>query len=594
MTELYVMTRYLRPDLLKQSNTEFFDSWASTFGKIVARDDTGLDGKLQVKTSFSKFTNLPELMATYKEFADIQSQETLNLPRPELKSGKVQIVSVDASPEQKRYIQEIAERAKAIQNGNPIPRANGKEDCYPVLTNEAKILGLGNRVIKTLYEKQNIPLPEDFVEDEYSKVDKCIDNVVEIYNRENSKGNSKAVQIIFSDVAVNSDNGNFSAYEYIKQQLAKKGIPENEIVFGPKSDAKDRADIFKKINEGTYRVVIASTQTLGTGANIQQNMYALHHLDIPWKPSDFEQREGRILRQGNVNKEVEIFNYVTKGTFDSFLYQTVLNKAKFISQILDNDIPARVCEDADEKVLSFGEILAVAEGNPLFKELATKKNELAELKLLYNRYQGETIDMKKSLPRLEENLQNSNKLLGLLEADKRDAPKEFSIKDNNGKAYTDKKEINEFLNHVVKNKWENDDYNATFFVGDFKVEYNLPKYFDAPATFTVSNSVTYTIELKSTPDLDRIDTTLSTRLNNLFENGIDKRIADTTNRIEELKMNIQQSNERINTPFEHLDTLTTLEKDVEALTDKIYSEQSEDIKPEAETKLNEASNSMTM
>lgn len=594
MTELYVMTRYLRPDLLKQSNTEFFDSWASTFGKIVARDDTGLDGKLQVKTSFSKFTNLPELMATYKEFADIQSQEKLNLPRPELKSGKVQIVSVDASPEQKRYIQEIAERAKAIQNGNPIPRANGKEDCYPVLTNEAKILGLGNRVIKTLYEKQNIPLPEDFVEDEYSKVDKCIDNVVEIYNRENSKGNSKAVQIIFSDVAVNSDNGNFSAYEYIKQQLAKKGIPENEIVFGPKSDAKDRADIFKKINEGTYRVVIASTQTLGTGANIQQNMYALHHLDIPWKPSDFEQREGRILRQGNVNKEVEIFNYVTKGTFDSFLYQTVLNKAKFISQILDNDIPARVCEDADEKVLSFGEILAVAEGNPLFKELATKKNELAELKLLYNRYQGETIDMKKSLPRLEENLQNSNKLLGLLEADKRDAPKEFSIKDNNGKVYTDKKEINEFLNHVVKNKWENDDYNATFFVGDFKVEYNLPKYFDAPATFTVSNSVTYTIELKSTPDLERIDTTLSTRLNNLFENGIDKRIADTTNRIEELKMNIQQSNERINTPFEHLDTLTTLEKDVEALTDKIYSEQSEDIKPEAETRLNEASNSMTM
>ena len=294
MTELYVMTRYLRPDLLKQTNTEFFDSWASTFGNIVARDETGLDGKLQIKTSFSQFTNLPELMAMYKEFADIQSQEKLNLPRPELKGGKVQIVDVEASPEQKRYIQEIAERAKAIQNGNPIPRANGKEDCYPVLTNEAKILGLGNRVIKALYEKQNIPLPEDFVEDEYSKVDKCIDNVVEIYNRENNKGNNKAVQIIFSDVAVNSDNGNFSAYEYIKQQLIEKGIEKNEIVFAPKSDAKDRADIFKKINEGTYRVVIASTQTLGTGANIQQNMYALHHLDIPWRPSDFERAPVKV------------------------------------------------------------------------------------------------------------------------------------------------------------------------------------------------------------------------------------------------------------------------------------------------------------
>lgn len=573
MTELYVMTRYLRPDLLKQTNTEFFDSWASTFGNIVARDETGLDGKLQIKTSFSQFTNLPELMAMYKEFADIQSQEKLNLPRPELKGGKVQIVDVEASPEQKRYIQEIAERAKAIQSGNPIPRANGKEDCYPVLTNEAKILGLGNRVIKALYEKQDIPLPEDFVEDEYSKVDKCIDNVVEIYNRENNKGNNKAVQIIFSDVAVNPDNGNFSAYEYIKQQLIEKGIEENEIVFAPKSDAKDRADIFKKINEGTYRVVIASTQTLGTGANIQQNMYALHHLDIPWRPSDFEQREGRILRQGNVNKEVEIFNYVTKGTFDSYLYQTVLNKAKFISQILDNDIPARVCEDADEKVLSFGEIMAVAEGNPLFKKLASKKNELVELKMLYSRYQNETLDMKRDLPRMEENLQSYRNRLNSIKFDLSTVSDKFEIKDSAGKTYSESKDINEYLNSIVKAKWKNADFKASFKVGEFLVEYELPKYNSAPATFKINNSLQYTIELKSQPELEHIDTSLGIRLKNFFETGLQKRVTNTEQEIKETEMNIEQINERIEQPFEQLEYLNTLEAEVDSLTDEIYKEQ---------------------
>ncbi len=576
MTELYVMTRYLRPDLLKQTNTEFFDSWASTFGNIVARDETGLDGKLQIKTSFSQFTNLPELMAMYKEFADIQSQEKLNLPRPELKGGKVQIVDVEASPEQKRYIQEIAERAKAIQSGNPIPRANGKEDCYPVLTNEAKILGLGNRVIKALYEKQDIPLPEDFVEDEYSKVDKCIDNVVEIYNRENNNGNNKAVQIIFSDVAVNSDNGNFSAYEYIKQQLIEKGIEENEIIFAPKSDAKDRADIFKKINEGTYRVVIASTQTLGTGANIQQNMYALHHLDIPWRPSDFEQREGRILRQGNVNKEVEIFNYVTKGTFDSYLYQTVLNKARFISQILDNDIPARVCEDADEKVLSFGEIMAVAEGNPLFKQLASKKNELVELKMLYGRYQNETLDMKRDLPRMEENLQAYRNRLNLLKFDLTTLSDKFVIKDSAGKTYSETKDINEYLNSIVKAKWKNKDFKASFTVGEFIVEYELPKYNSAPATFTINNSLQYTIELKSQPELEHIDTSFGIRLKNFFDTGLEKRIAATEQEIKESEMNIEQIKERIEQPFEQLEYLKNLEAEVDSLTDQIYKEQNFD------------------
>lgn len=215
-----------------------------------------------------------------------------------------------------------------------------------------------------MYQKQGRDFPEELLEEKSSKVDKCIENVVKLYKQTEE---TKGVQIIFSDIAVNDDKGNFSVYNYIKNELTEKyNIPENEIVFAPKSDSNNRENIFRDINNSKYRVIIASTGTLGTGANIQQNLYALHHLDTPWKPSDFQQREGRILRQGNKNKEVEIFNYVTEGTLDSYLYQTVTDKARFVAQLLDNKAPARVSEDCDEKVLTFGEIQAAAEGNPDF------------------------------------------------------------------------------------------------------------------------------------------------------------------------------------------------------------------------------------
>ena len=279
------MTRFLRPDLLKAADVELFDNWAATFGNVVTGYKQGADGQLKLKTSFSQFANLPELMAMYKEFADIQSAEKLDLPRPKLKGDKPQIVVVDASPEQKQYVKDLAERAERIANGAVDPRV----DNLLKITSEARMIGFGNRAVKSLYEKNNFKIPVGFMEDEKGKVDACIDKVIDIYNNKKAEGDTKAVQIIFSDIAVNSTNGNFSAYEYIRDQLIQSGqIPENEIIFAPKSDAKDRQDVFKKINEGKYRVVIASTGTLGTGANIQNNLYALHHLDIPWKPSDFE------------------------------------------------------------------------------------------------------------------------------------------------------------------------------------------------------------------------------------------------------------------------------------------------------------------
>jgi N12 class adenine-specific DNA methylase/predicted RNA methylase len=331
MTELYVMTRYLRPDLLKKAGVVNFDDWAATFGNVTTELEQTAYDTYKLKTRFSKFANLPELMAIYKEFADIKSAEKLKLPRPDLKGGKPTIVNVKASPEQLEYVKELSTRAEKIAGGNVLPT----EDNMLKITSEARLIGLGNGAVKSLYNKKGRNT-EDFIETKDGKVDKCVENVLRIYN-ENEK--TKAVQIIFSDIAVNSDNGNFSAYEYLKNELIAQGIPEKEIIFAPKADSKNRTEIFDKINNSEYRVVIASTGTLGTGANIQQNLKALHHLDVPWKPSDFSQREGRILRQGNKNKEVEILNYITEGTLDSYLYATVTNKAKFIAQLLDNEAP---------------------------------------------------------------------------------------------------------------------------------------------------------------------------------------------------------------------------------------------------------------
>jgi len=297
------------------------------------------------------------------------------LPRPSLKGGKNTIINVPATPEQKAYVRELSERAEAINSGNVPP----KEDNFLKITGEARLVGFCNDAVKSLYIKSGEEVPSDFIETKSGKADMCAQKVFEIWDETKEQ---KGVQLIFSDVAVNDDGGKFSLYNYLKQELISKGVPENEIIFAPKSDSKEREDIFKKINSGEYRIVIASTNTLGTGANIQQKLVALHHCDIPWKPSDFSQREGRILRQGNENKEVEIFNYVTAGTLDSYLYSVVTKKARFIAQILDNEIPARVSEDMDEKVLTYAEIQAIATGNPDIKKRIDTANSLAELTML--------------------------------------------------------------------------------------------------------------------------------------------------------------------------------------------------------------------
>lgn len=383
-----------------------------------------------------------------------------------------------------------------------------------------------------------------------SKVDACIEKVAELYEKTND---TKGVQIIFSDIAVNGDSTHFSVYDYVKSELIEKGIPENEIIFAPKSDAKNREEIFRDINDSKYRVVIASTGTLGTGANIQKNLYALHHVDIPWKPSDFEQREGRILRQGNQNKEVEIYNYVTNGTLDSYLYQTVSNKAKFIAQILDDECPARVSEDCDEKVLTFGELQAAAQGDPRFKERIELQNEVAELKMIRNEYNRETGNIRNTVSEMPDKISKSKLKAESIEKDIKLNPvtknpetntSSIAIKTATGNIISDKETINEHINKALEKKSSFEDLVLDKFeVGEFKVTVRsgvqgklIPPHIDVKSP----NNETYSFETGK----DNV-----ARLINCFEKTIPAKLESTLNRITTDEQNLVQLQERLDTPF---------------------------------------------
>lgn len=563
MTELYVMTRYLRPDLLEQAGVARFDDWAATFGNVVTRNAQAADGKLKLRTSFASFANLPELMAMYKEFADIQSADKLQLPRPALKTGKPQIVSIPATPEQKAYVKQLATRAEAIASGAVDPH----DDNMLKITGEARLIGLGNESIEALYAKREEELPFDFVTDgEDSKVDACIRNVMEIYQRtEDTRG----VQIIFSDIAVNADDGNFSVYDYIKKKLIEAGVPEEEIIFAPKADATNRADIFRDINEAKYRVVIASTGTLGTGANIQKNLYALHHVDVPWKPSDFEQREGRILRQGNNYDEVEIFNYVTEGTLDSYLYQTVTDKARFIAQLLDDKCPARVSEDCDEKVLTFGEIQAAAEGNPDFKRRIELKNEIAELTMLQTEYAHETGQMQRKIETIPDAIAARQERLEHIRTDKTKAAgiSELVLRSQNGNTLIDRKAINDLLISMAKKIAENPDANVpSVSINGFEVSVRAEDHLalGVEVYFTIRGEHSYTCAAGTAENQDNYQ-----RICNAFTKGIAKSEADTVAAIAELETNLEQAKQRVEIPFPHEAELEKKIEDLQQIEEKL-------------------------
>ena len=579
------MTRYLRPDLLEACGCSRFDDWVATFGMIKTQNKKTATGELKLKTCFSGFKNLPELITMYKEFADLVTLKQLiddpdsKIVVPAVKGGKNQIIEVEATPEQREIVKDFARRGREIQLGNVRP----DEDNLLKITGEARLVGLGNRAVASVYKKNGWELPPGFVLDDKSgKIDACIQDVASIYIE---RYDQKAVQIIFSDIAVNSDDGKFSAYEYIRDELIASGVKEDEIIFAPKSDAKNRTDIFRDINEAKYRVVIGSTETIGTGANIQRNLYKLHHLDIPFRPSDFEQREGRIERQGNLNDEIEIANYVTKGTLDSYLYQGVTDKARGIAQLWNDKCISRTTEDIDEKVLTFGELEAAAEGNPKLRQYSELKNKIDELQVVRAEYNRETTMIERKIKVLPETIEAKKSLIEAAKNDLTTAKKmqhngkleELKLITHDNKKLTDRKQINSYLAKQIQLRIEKPyDEIPSFKVGDFKI--NVAMSSDrANPDFAImgERSVAYRIGVGVGENTDNCQ-----RLMNFFDSVIEKTIEKDTQSMEKDISDLEQAKVRADTTFpgesEYQETLKAFEELENELTTGGYLDNGEE------------------
>lgn len=363
MVEMYTMQKYLQYDMLRRNDLIHFDAWASTFGETVTAIELAPEGTgYRAKTRFARFYNLPELMSMFKETADIQTADMLNLPVPK---ANYHNVVLKPSPQQVEMVASLAERAERVRNR----MVNSSEDNMLVITNDGRKLALDQRLMNAL-------LPDSPT----SKVSACADSVFEIWQRTTEK---RSTQMVFCDLSTPHGDGSFNVYDALRDKLIALGVPENEIAYihSAGTEAKKK-ELFGKVRSGQVRVVIGSTQKMGAGTNVQQRLVALHHLDCPWRPADLQQREGRIVRQGNENPEVEIFTYVTESTFDSYLYQLVESKQKFIGQIMTSKSPVRSAEDIDETALSYAEIKALCTGNPHIKEKMNLDTEVKKLKLL--------------------------------------------------------------------------------------------------------------------------------------------------------------------------------------------------------------------
>lgn len=363
MVELYTIQRYLQMSALEEQGLQHFDSWAANYGETVTAIELSPEGTgYRAKTRFAKFYNLPELMSVFKNVADIQTADMLKLPVPE---AHYHNIALKPSEYQKEIVASLAERAEKVRNR----MVDSTEDNMLLITNDGRKLALDQRLVNPM-------LPSD----PNSKAAKCAENVFEIWRR---TADQRSTQMIFCDLSTPKDDGTFSVYDDIHAKLLELGIPENEIAFihNAKSEVQKK-DLFGKVRSGQVRILLGSTQRMGAGTNCQQKLIALHHLDCPWRPSDLQQREGRIIRQGNENKEVDIYSYVTEGTFDAYLYQLVESKQKFISQIMTSKSPVRSAEDVDEQALSYAEIKALASGNPMIKEKMDLDIEVSKLKLL--------------------------------------------------------------------------------------------------------------------------------------------------------------------------------------------------------------------
>ena len=433
MTELYTVMRYLQYSTLQQKKLTHFDCWASTFGETTTAIELAPEGTgYRARTRFAKFFNLPELMSMFKEVADIKTSDQLHLPVPE---AKFETVVAKPSDLQKEMVQELSKRAARIHSGT----VDASEDNMLCVTNDGRKIGLDVRLMNPM-------LPDD----PNSKLNVCVQNVLKIWEEGKDQ---KLTQLLFCDLSTPKNDGNFSVYDDIRKKLIAAGVPENEIEFIHNADTEaKKAALFSKVRSGDVRVLLGSTAKMGAGTNVQSRLVAVHHLDVGWKPSDMTQRNGRIIRQGNMNKEVKVFNYVTEGTFDAYLWQTLENKQRFISQIMTSKSPVRSCEDVDEQALSYAEIKALCAGNPLIKEKMDLDVQVAKLKVLKADHQSQKFRLQdKLLTKFPADIRETNAYIAGVKADAQLAAAHPQVQEGfcgmtiKGVAYDEKKTAGERL-----------------------------------------------------------------------------------------------------------------------------------------------------
>ena len=534
MTELYTMQRYLQYDSLKKNNLEHFDSWASTFGETQSAFELSPEGTgYRVKTRFSKFYNLPELMSMFKEVADIQTADMLNLPTPE---AHYEVIKTLPSEEQKEILKSLSERADDVRNRVVEP----DEDNMLKITNDGKKLALDQRLINPL-------LPDN----PESKVNVCVKNVFAIWDKTKE---DRSTQLLFSDMSTPKGDGEFNIYDDIRDKLVAMGIPKEEIAFIHEANSdKQKDELFVKVRKGDVRILLGSTQKMGAGTTVQNKLIALHDLDVPWRPADLEQRAGRIVRQGNENKEVSIYRYVTENTFDAYLWQTIENKQKFISQIMTSKTPVRVAEDVDESSLNYAEIKALATGDPKIKEKMDLDNEVTKLKMLEANYKSNRYRLEDKVAKnYPEEIARTEKLIEAVRKDisevepKAEGEEKFTSITLFGEKITDKKLAGEkLLEAISKVKINESKIIGKYRNMDLEVSYN---FFTNAHDFSLNGAAKHSGELGTSADGN------ITRLDNALE-----KMPEKLKRLEEklisTKEQLENAKEELEKPFEKADEL---------------------------------------
>ena len=529
MTELYTIMRYLQYDTLMNMGMGHFDSWAATFGETVTAIELSPEGTgYRAKTRFARFFNLPELISIFKEAADIQTADMLNLPVPEAEYINEVL---KPSEEQKEMVEAFSERAEQVRGGVVDPRV----DNMLKITNDGRKCALDQRLLNDM-------LPDAGE----SKVNACVENAFQVW--EDGK-DTQATQLIFCDLSTPKTDGTFNVYDDVRNKLVERGIPKEQIAFIHEYNTEvKKAELFAKVRAGQVRILMGSTPKLGAGTNVQDRLLALHHLDCPWKPSDLEQQEGRILRQGNQNDKVKIFRYVTENTFDSYMWQILENKQKFISQIMTSKSPVRACEDVDDTALSYAEIKALATGNEYIKEKMDLDVQVSKLKLLKANHTSQIYRLESDIAkRYPVQITALKEKIAGMRVDA-DVVKGIDLQDNDhfamtvgGKLYTDKKEAGVALLSAasglksVKSAGQIGEYHGFA----LSSEYN---FLSNTYTMTIKGKCSYKIEFgKDTlGNIQRIHNALS---------AIGKKLADTEQNLETVQQQLKTAQEEVQKPF---------------------------------------------